>query len=79
MSMTNLPLQNSRSFIRRQGESPLFAFEVTMQNHGGYSKEYTDLFRISVSPATPEKRLPTPRPPRNISPSCRRPMRLSKS
>lgn len=28
----------------RKGGSPLFAFEVTMQNHGGYSKEYTDLF-----------------------------------
>ena len=31
-------------YQERQGESPLFAFEVTMQNHGGYSKEYTDLF-----------------------------------
>lgn len=27
---------------KKDGE-PLFAFEVTMQNHGGYSKEYADL------------------------------------
>ena len=31
-------------YQEREGENPLFAFEVTMQNHGGYSKEYADLF-----------------------------------
>ena len=31
-------------YEERKGENPLFAFEVTMQNHGGYSKEYADLF-----------------------------------
>lgn len=28
----------------KKEDQPMFAFEVTMQNHGGYSKEYTDLF-----------------------------------
>ncbi len=28
----------------KEKDQPMFAFEVTMQNHGGYSKEYTDLF-----------------------------------
>ena len=27
----------------KEKDSPLFAFEVTMQNHGGYSNEYEDL------------------------------------
>lgn len=31
-------------YEERKGGQPLFAFEVTMQNHGGYSKEYEDLF-----------------------------------
>ena len=49
MWMTNPPLQKlTELYQERKGESPLFAFEVTMQNHGGYSKEYADLFRTSV-------------------------------
>ena len=31
-------------YEEKEEGTPLFAFEVTMQNHGGYSKEYTDLF-----------------------------------
>ena len=30
-------------YEEKEEGSPLFAFEVTMQNHGGYSKEYEDL------------------------------------
>ena len=31
-------------YENKEDGQPLFAFEVTMQNHGGYSKEYKDLF-----------------------------------
>lgn len=30
-------------YEEKEEDTPLFAFEVTMQNHGGYSKEYEDL------------------------------------
>lgn len=30
-------------YEEKESQEPLFAFEVTMQNHGGYSKEYADL------------------------------------
>ena len=30
-------------YEEKEADTPLFAFEVTMQNHGGYSKEYEDL------------------------------------
>lgn len=32
-----------RLYEEKEDGTPLFAFEVTMQNHGGYSKEYEDL------------------------------------
>ncbi|MDY3918618.1 MAG: sulfatase-like hydrolase/transferase [Candidatus Limivivens sp.] len=31
-------------YEEKESDEKLFAFEVTMQNHGGYSKEYEDLF-----------------------------------
>lgn len=39
---------------KEEGEK-LFAFEVTMQNHGGYSKEYADLFPEVLLTGMPEE------------------------
>ena len=44
-------------YEKKDADTPLFAFEVTMQNHGGYSKEYEDLTNeIQFLDATQEMR-----------------------
>lgn len=41
--------QRIRTEFEKKGDAPLFAFDVTMQNHGGYSDHYSDLeLRVQV-------------------------------